>query len=372
MRSAKSAMEDTGQRRARRAWFVVGALMLLLVGVVVWIVSLTWSPAGGGPVEIAIDPLADVASRFGGLDDLSVWVLDADHPQFGGFSGLAVAGDRWLALSDRGWFWEATLGRDAGGRPTGFVGSRMVPLLDVDGMPVEGISRRDAEELVVAPDGFWVAFEQDHRLAFHSGADLDGPAVVVPAPDGLAGIGGDSNKGIEALVQLGDGSLLAIHEGTPGGAARDQEATWQAWLRSEPRSAGARWRPGSIPRQGPFRPTAATVVAPIDESGAAETREAVLMLQRHYDRERDETRVRLVRLLGDPRVDVALGERELARFEAPFPVDNFEALASEPTADGVRLFILSDDNFSDAQRTLLVVGELRRSSLSEASAGRAR
>lgn len=96
------------------------------------------------------------------------------------------------------------------------------------------------------------------------------------------------------------------------------------------------------------------------------------MLQRHYDRERDETRVRLVRLLGDPRVDVALGERELARFEAPFPVDNFEALASEPTADGVRLFILSDDNFSDAQRTLLVVGELRRSSLSEASAGRAR
>jgi hypothetical protein len=41
-------------------------------------------------------------------------------------------------------------------------------------------------------------------------------------------------------------------------------------------------------------------------------------------------------------------------------IDNFEGLAVERRPDGaVRIYIVSDDNFSSSQRTLLMVFELR-------------
>ena len=40
---------------------------------------------------------------------------------------------------------------------------------------------------------------------------------------------------------------------------------------------------------------------------------------------------------------------------APLTVDNYEGLAALPRADGsVRFYLISDDNFSRLQRTLLV------------------
>jgi hypothetical protein len=40
-------------------------------------------------------------------------------------------------------------------------------------------------------------------------------------------------------------------------------------------------------------------------------------------------------------------------------IDNFEGLAAKKLADGtVRLFVVSDDNYSSAQRTLLMIYDL--------------
>src|SRR3546814_2184883 len=71
--------------------------------------------------------------------------------------------------------------------------------------------RQDAEALARLPDGsLLVAFEREHRLRRFP-ADLGGRAEVFDAPPGLAEA--DINAGIEAMVTLADGRLLAFSEG---------------------------------------------------------------------------------------------------------------------------------------------------------------
>src|SRR3546814_9550410 len=62
-----------------------------------------------------------------------------------------------------------------------------------------------------------VAFEREHRLRRFS-ADLGGRAEVFDAPPGLAEA--DINAGIEALVTLADGRLLAFSEGQQDDGSR--------------------------------------------------------------------------------------------------------------------------------------------------------
>ena len=48
-----------------------------------------------------------------------------------------------------------------------------------------------------------------------------------------------------------------------------------------------------------------------------------------------------------------------ARLESPLPVDNIEAVAiGETPSGGTRIWLLSDDNFNDDQRTLLMALDL--------------
>src|SRR3546814_11050780 len=89
--------------------------------------------------------------------------------------------------------------------------------------------RQDAEALARLPDGsLLVAFEREHRLRRFP-ADLGGRAEVFDAPPGLAEA--DINAGIEAMVTLADGRLLAFREGQPddGSSAvflREESGDW--------------------------------------------------------------------------------------------------------------------------------------------------
>ena len=44
----------------------------------------------------------------------------------------------------------------------------------------------------------------------------------------------------------------------------------------------------------------------------------------------------------------------LIELKHPGTVDNFEGIAAVATPTGTRLYLLSDDNFSETQRTLLL------------------
>ena len=75
----------------------------------------------------------------------------------------------------------------------------MGPLLGPDGKAPEGKNAKDAESLALLPDGgFIVGFEREHHL------------LPCPAPPGLENA--PFNGGIEALVALRGGGLLALTE----------------------------------------------------------------------------------------------------------------------------------------------------------------
>ena len=59
------------------------------------------------------------------------------------------------------------------------------------------------------------------------------------------------------------------------------------------------------------------------------------------------------------RVDRQKRPELLAEIAAPLAVDNFEGVAAVRAPDGgVRLYIVSDDNFSPRQRTLLLAFDI--------------
>jgi hypothetical protein len=77
------------------------------------------------------------------------------------------------------------------------------------------------------------------------------------------------------------------------------------------------------------------------------------MLERYYEAPID-TRIRVRRIDRNGQVTA-----ELVALRLPATVDNFEGIATTLNADGSqRVYILSDDNFSDRQRTLLLAFDL--------------
>lgn len=81
----------------------------------------------------------------------------------------------------------------------------------------------------------------------------------------------------------------------------------------------------------------------------------VLVLERHFSvLSGRKIRLRIIHAK-DLRPGVTLRPRELVRLERPLEVDNFEGLTlfEEPLTGAVTLYLISDDNFSAFQRTLL-------------------
>lgn len=266
-------------------------------------------------------------TRVGKVEVLGLWRLTAPQPWFGGISGIAWDGDDIVAVSDTGAWLRFAVHVDGLGRPQGVAHLRGGRLGDAGGNKADG----DAEEISASGDGGWlVAFERRHRV-WRYGPDLAARPEDVALPAQIADLG--ANEGIEALTRLGDGRLLLIAEG------QDDMATSPAWI-----GLPGHWQALSFPHHGRFRPTA---VAALPDGG-------ILVLERRYTLIGGPA-MRLRRIaaaeLGDGRFE---GE-ELAVLEPPLAVDNFEALAVRPRADG-RLVatILSDDNFNPLQSTLML------------------
>jgi hypothetical protein len=177
-----------------------------------------------------------------------------------------------------------------------------------------------------------VAYEGTHRLRRFELDDLAGPPAALPVPDALAG--DRSNAGMEAVVGLADGSLLALSEGL---AAEDDGVL--GWLIGD---AGI--EPLSyVPARG-FVPTGA------DRQG-----EMLYVVERRFSWLGGfGSRIAML-----PVAEVGPGAmlrgQELARLERPLVSDNFEAIAARAGPDGAALlYVLSDDNFNPLQQTLLL------------------
>lgn len=308
------------------------------------------SEALAGPVAIEVnareiagfDTRDRARTRFGSLEFRSGIVMTSPHRGFGGLSGfrfLDSAGERFVALSDKG---DWMTGRLAyrGKQVVGMTDVEMAPMLGPDGLPITTRQWFDTESLAVDGATAYVGIERTNQiLKFDFGRDgvkaPGQPLTLPPAAQKLP-----FNKGIEALVyvpkphRLG-GALIAISE-----RGLDSSGNIIGFLIGGP-------TPGqfSVKRTLDFDISDAVLLPRGD----------LLILERKFSLMTGvRIRIRRIamasivpgRVLDGPEIfDADLGNE----------VDNMEAIEVHQTADGQTvLTMVSDDNFSVVQRNMLL------------------
>jgi hypothetical protein len=286
------------------------------------------------PVEASMEQVGRLAWR-GGVE------LRTRSPMFVSLSGIEVLDDgRLVGISDEADWVTGDLMLDDRGYLTGFANARAALMRDEHGDAFTTKSEGDSEGLAQLPDGrFAVSFERTNLIRIYD-FNRDGPfgqAARGPRLDEVDDLPG--NSGLEALAAM-DNALFA---GAEGGDHR----TTPVWLlpleAREP--VGPRFR---YPLSDGFSLTGMDRLP--DGSFVA--------LERFYAPVIG-PRARITRFTlpsGDRR---RIEPEQLALLEAPFPVDNFEGISAVRLPNGAtRIYIVSDNNNSAQQRTLLLAFDL--------------
>lgn len=287
------------------------------------------------PVEFGAEQVGRLRFR-GGLQ-----LSGVTHDAFGGLSGLEVLDDgRLIAVSDDGRWFEAQLVLDEHGALVGLTDVRVAYMRDEHGIVFEDKETGDSEDLTQLPDGrFAVSFEQTQSIRIYD-LNRDGPFGAARAGPQLAGVRAlRDNVGLEAISVTRDGALLVGAEG--GGRARTP-----LWVTPLDASAPVDPRVQYEPASG----FSLTALDRLPEGG-------FVAVERFYAPVIG-VRARITRFT-DEALEVGAenltGVEELAAFAPPLAIDNFEGVSAVRNADGsTRIYIVSDDNFSDRQRTLLL------------------
>jgi hypothetical protein len=264
---------------------------------------------------------------------------------FGGLSGLEVLEDgRVVAITDDGRWFEAQLNLDETGSLIGLSEARIALMRDEDGNPFENKAAGDSEGLAQLPDGrFAVSFEQRPRILIYD-LNRDGPFGAAQRGPRL----GETsrlrrNVGLEALAVTREGALLVGAEGVNRRATPLWVAPLDAAAPAPPRI--------DYPLSDGY---ALTSLDHLPDGG-------FVAIERFYAPIIG-ARARITRFAEDALSadDETLPHVErLAEIAAPLAVDNFEGVAAVRAPDGgVRLYIVSDNNFSARQRTLLLAFDL--------------
>lgn len=334
---------------------VVGPLVAAL-----GIVPLACGPTVAAPIEITATPVAlnekdPAQTTVGKLKYRGGVVLKSPEGRFGGLSALAVSADgqRLIAISDKGHRLDAKILYTPEGNLAGLAEADLGSLAGEDGRPLSLPSERDAEGMAVGPAGeVIVSFERDHRFLRY----LPGQAKPdrIPEPEELKFA--PSNGGVEGIAFLKDGRLLAIAEELK----RGNRAV--GWVSDVVRSARA--SPDSM-RSARASPRDWSVLTYALDGGFSVSDLAllpsgdVLALERRYTL-RLATAVRVRRIPAAAIVPGAELDAELiAELRPPLTMDNMEGLAARQDAAGRTLvYMISDDNFTFLQKTLLLMFEI--------------
>ncbi|MCC7016085.1 MAG: esterase-like activity of phytase family protein [Rhodospirillales bacterium] len=301
------------------------------------------APAWPAAIEVSAEPIPlnendPAATTVGKLRYLGGVVLKSPDPRFGGFSGLAVAADgaRLIAVSDHGLRLEAKIFYAPDGRLAGLAEVDLGSLSDERGRSLRSVAERDAEALAVGPGGeIIVAFERRHRLLRYL------PGILIPErlppPEELANA--PANGGIEGLTFLNDGRLFAVAEElTRGGRA-------VGWI-----SDAEGWSPLTYVLNDGFVVTDLATLPGGD----------VLALERRYTmRIGVAARVRRIPAASIVPGAELVGEL-IAELRPPLTLDNMEGISARRDMGRGRtlVYMISDDNYSIMQRTLLLMFEL--------------
>jgi hypothetical protein len=298
-------------------------------------------------IEIHAQPLRGFdlrdASRqqFGNLLFRGGLVLQSPFRHFGGLSAIRMGpdGEHFIALTDKGWWLRARLRYD-GKRPAGITDAEMSPILGPTGAPLAARGWYDTE--AIAEDGgtLYVAIERVHRIVrFDYAKDgLLARGQPIPVPPAMRSL--PANKGIEALVFVPKGSALAGTLIAISERGLDASGNLLAFLIGGPSPGGF-----TVKRTDDF-----------DVSDAALLRGGdLLLLERRFSWTRG-LAIRIRRLkLGEIKPGALVDGAVMLEADMGQEIDNMEGLSIHTGAEGESILTLvSDDNFSMLQRTLLL------------------
>ncbi|MES1200462.1 MAG: esterase-like activity of phytase family protein [Pseudomonadota bacterium] len=287
------------------------------------------------PVELGGDRVGDLSFR-GGLE------LTSRDFAFGGLSGLVVGDDlSVVAITDNGDWFQGKLTLDDVGRLVGVADGQMALMRGTNGKPFESKEAGDSEDITRLPDGrYAVSFEQIQKVRIYN-LPRDGPFGHAEwGPELARARTLPNNEGLEALTTDADGALLV---GAEHGDRRGH-MIWRA-----PLDAAAPVQPVARLRMGVGFGLAGFARLPDGD---------IIALERFYAPVVG-VRIRLERLDGAALRQGRVAAREIAYFQPPLAIDNFEGVSAVRRADGgTRLYLISDNNFSARQRTLLYAFDL--------------
>jgi YD repeat-containing protein len=320
--------------RSRLAW-----LPLFLAAAVAFAQTPAGEPIVINGAAVPLDPRDPSVTRVGRLEFRGGLHLTSADKRFGGLSALSISGDgtQLTAVSDEGGWLTAGLTYDDRGWLKGVTDAHIGVLHAPSGRPLAGKEFQDAESLARLPDGSMiVGFERQHRLwKYPAGPNpLDGRPMPMRVPNNL--YKAPANGGIEALGSLWDGRLFALTE------YWIKDDMVRGWL-----GGGAGWWDIGYRFEGAFRPSDAGVM-PNDD---------LAVLERAYNPQRGITGIRITHVKTDDlKRGAKLKSEVLAELKPPLTLDNFEGIACRADAQGRSLFyLISDNNFSAEQRTLLLL-----------------
>lgn len=292
------------------------------------------------PIPV-FDPRDPSHVRVGSLQYRGGMVLTSPFKGFGGLSGFRIdpAGHDFTMISDKGTWFTGRLVYN-GTVVTGMTDVRTAPMRGSDGNRITARGWFDSESLALDGSIAYVGLERVHqilRFDFSRGGirALGEPIIVPPAIAKLP-----FNKGIEALVMVGKGQKLAGTLIAMSERGLDSEGNILAFLIGGP-------SPGQfvIARSNDYDISDATLLPSGD----------LLVLERKFSL-LSGVGIRIRRI---PLSAIAPGALvdgpAIFEVDLGYEIDNMEGIDCHTAESGdVVLTLVSDDNFSMIQRTLLL------------------
>ena len=305
------------------------------------------SPSAPASLEVNARPIASFDPRdathvrYGSLEFRSGLVLTSSFKGFGGLSALHLdkKGEQFISLSDKGdWFTGRLV--YSGKNLKGMADVKSAPMLGSDGKPIAARGWFDTEALAFDGPQAYVGIERVNQILrfdfSKGGINARGEPIAVP-PE-LSKL--PFNKGIESLVfvprgQSLAGTLIAISE-----RGLDSSGNTIGFLIGGP-------SPGqfSVTRTKDFDISDAMLLPPGD----------LLILERKFSIAKG-VGIRIRRIpLSSVKPDALIDGPTIFEVDLAYEIDNMEGIDAHVTDDGdTVLTMISDDNFSMIQRTLLL------------------
>ncbi len=322
-------------------------LAIALPAAAQWLPKQDELPPGPAAIEIAAEAVPSFEHRdperrrFGLLDFRGGLVLTSPFREFGGLSSISVApdGENFVAASDRSWWLRGRI-IYRGARPTGITAAEMAPMLGPDGRTLAASRSYDTEAMARDGGTIYVGIERVQRIVrFDYGKEgLLARARPVEVPAAFRNF--PNNGGIEALAfvprgaPLG-GTLIAIAE-----RARDRAGNHLAFLIGGP-------RPGTftLKRRNDYDISDATTLPNGD----------LAVLERKFGWTTG-LYIRIRRIaIAEVRPGALVDGPVLIEADLGQQIDNMEGISAHRTAGGETvLTLISDNNFSPLQRTMLL------------------